>query len=139
MVSPIPRKFPDIKLVWSEGGIGWITAAIERAACKALFEGIPQEEIDMITHRNAGALRLSHIRGAGRPQPGELMPPVTPAPLTGLRNLDCSHTTAGQRATILLADYGAEIVWVERPGGDPLLGGMAGGDSAHRSRHARSC
>jgi len=31
MVSPIPRKFPDIKLVWSEGGIGWITAAIERA------------------------------------------------------------------------------------------------------------
>jgi predicted TIM-barrel fold metal-dependent hydrolase len=31
MVSPIPRKFPRIKLVWSEGGIGWITAAIERA------------------------------------------------------------------------------------------------------------
>lgn len=31
MVSPIPRKFPDIKIVWSEGGIGWIPAAIERA------------------------------------------------------------------------------------------------------------
>ncbi len=31
MVSPIPRQFPDIKLVWSEGGIGWITAALERA------------------------------------------------------------------------------------------------------------
>ena len=31
MVSPIPRKFPRIKLVWSEGGIGWITAALERA------------------------------------------------------------------------------------------------------------
>ncbi len=31
MVSPIPRRFPDIKLVWSEGGIGWITAALERA------------------------------------------------------------------------------------------------------------
>jgi predicted TIM-barrel fold metal-dependent hydrolase len=31
MVSPLPRKFPGIKLVWSEGGIGWITAAIERA------------------------------------------------------------------------------------------------------------
>lgn len=31
MVSPIPRKFPGIKLVWSEGGIGWITAALERA------------------------------------------------------------------------------------------------------------
>lgn len=31
MCSPIPRKFPNIKLVWSEGGIGWITAALERA------------------------------------------------------------------------------------------------------------
>lgn len=31
MVSTLPRKFPDIKLVWSEGGIGWIPAALERA------------------------------------------------------------------------------------------------------------
>ena len=31
MVSPIPRRFPNIKLVWSEGGIGWIPAALERA------------------------------------------------------------------------------------------------------------
>ena len=31
MCSPLPRKFPNIKLVWSEGGIGWITAALERA------------------------------------------------------------------------------------------------------------
>src|SRR5262245_19889036 len=31
MVSHLPRKFPGVKLVWSEGGIGWITAAIERA------------------------------------------------------------------------------------------------------------
>jgi predicted TIM-barrel fold metal-dependent hydrolase len=124
MVSPIPRRFPNIKLVWSEGGIGWITAAIERAdrqwerhkywthipdagvlpsevakrnmwfcmieepiglryrydftvdhivwesdyphadtpfphtqaACRALFEGVPEEEIEMMTHRNAEAL-----------------------------------------------------------------------------------
>jgi predicted TIM-barrel fold metal-dependent hydrolase len=124
MVSPIPRKFPAIKLVWSEGGIGWITAAIERAdrqwerhkfwthipyadvlpsevakrnmwfcmieeplglqyrhdfavdhivwecdyphsdstfphtqaACKALFEGVPADEVEAITHRNAEVL-----------------------------------------------------------------------------------
>ena len=31
MMSPVPRKFPDIKLVFSEGGIGWIPAALERA------------------------------------------------------------------------------------------------------------
>jgi Amidohydrolase len=124
MVSPIPRKFPDIKLVWSEGGIGWITAAIERAdrqwerhqywthvpyadvlpsevarrnmwfcmieepvglkyrydfavdhivcesdyphsdttfpktqaALKALFEGVPEDEIALMTHRSAERL-----------------------------------------------------------------------------------
>ena len=31
MVSPLLRKYPDAKVVWSEGGIGWIPAAIERA------------------------------------------------------------------------------------------------------------
>ncbi len=124
MVSPIPRKYPAIKLVWSEGGIGWITAALERAdrqwerhkywthldevdvlpsevakrnmwfcmieeplglqyrhdfaidhivwesdyphadtpfpntqaACKALFGGVPQGEVEAITHRNAETL-----------------------------------------------------------------------------------
>ena len=124
MVSPIPRKFPAIKLVWSEGGIGWITAAIERAdrqwerhqywthvpdadvlpsqvarrnmwfcmieepvglsyrhdftvdhivcesdyphsdttfpstqnALKGLFEGVPADEVEKMTHRNAERL-----------------------------------------------------------------------------------
>jgi predicted TIM-barrel fold metal-dependent hydrolase len=124
MCSPIPRQFPDVKLVWSEGGIGWITAAIERAdrqwerhqywthvpdadvlpstvarrnmwfcmieepiglkyrhdftvdhilsesdyphadtpfpntqaAFKALFDGVPDDEVDKITHLNAEAL-----------------------------------------------------------------------------------
>ena len=31
MVSPLLRRYPDAKVVWSEGGIGWIPAAIERA------------------------------------------------------------------------------------------------------------
>ena len=31
MVSPLLRKYPDAKVVWSEGGIGWIPAALERA------------------------------------------------------------------------------------------------------------
>ena len=30
-LSPVPRKFPTIKLAISEGGIGWIPAALERA------------------------------------------------------------------------------------------------------------
>ena len=31
LLSPIPQRFPDIKLVWSEAGIGWIPAILERA------------------------------------------------------------------------------------------------------------
>jgi crotonobetainyl-CoA:carnitine CoA-transferase CaiB-like acyl-CoA transferase len=41
-------------------------------------------------------------------------------PVEGLRIVDCSSGTAGPRATGLLADYGADVVWVEPPGGDPL-------------------
>jgi crotonobetainyl-CoA:carnitine CoA-transferase CaiB-like acyl-CoA transferase len=40
-------------------------------------------------------------------------------PLTGLRVIDCSQATAGVRLTGLLADYGADVIWVERPGGEP--------------------
>jgi predicted TIM-barrel fold metal-dependent hydrolase len=31
MYSPVPRKFPDIKIVYSEGGINWVPAVLERA------------------------------------------------------------------------------------------------------------
>jgi crotonobetainyl-CoA:carnitine CoA-transferase CaiB-like acyl-CoA transferase len=43
----------------------------------------------------------------------------TAGPLEGLRVLDCSLGGAGPRATALLADYGAEVTWIEPPGGDP--------------------
>ncbi len=40
-------------------------------------------------------------------------------PLEGFRVIDCSRGLAGPRATGMLADYGAEVWWVEPPGGDP--------------------
>lgn len=46
-------------------------------------------------------------------------------PLTGLRVVDCSTGTAAPRASGMLADYGADVVWVERPGGDPHRGPLA--------------
>ncbi|MCU1457920.1 MAG: dddD [Actinomycetia bacterium] len=47
------------------------------------------------------------------------------APLEGLRVIDCSRGLAGTRATGLLADYGADVIWVEPPGGDPFRDSLA--------------
>ena len=46
-------------------------------------------------------------------------------PLTGLRVIDCSWGTAGPRATGMLADYGADVIRVEPPGGDPYRAKLA--------------
>jgi crotonobetainyl-CoA:carnitine CoA-transferase CaiB-like acyl-CoA transferase len=43
-----------------------------------------------------------------------------PGPLADLRVVDCSSTAAGMRASGVLADYGADVVWVEPPGGAPF-------------------
>lgn len=40
--------------------------------------------------------------------------------LSGLRVVDLSGSRAGAQATQVLADFGAEIVWIEPPGGSPL-------------------
>src|SRR5579863_8700723 len=47
--------------------------------------------------------------------------PTKPAPLEGLRILDLGHALAGPFAATLLADFGAEVLKVEKPGeGDPM-------------------
>src|SRR4051812_49285843 len=54
-----------------------------------------------------------------------------PGPLNGFRVIDCTRGTAGPRATGLLADYGAEVIWVEPPGGDPYRQELAIPYSVH--------
>ena len=41
-------------------------------------------------------------------------------PLDGLQVIDCSTNDAGLRATGMLADYGADVIWVEPTGGSPF-------------------
>ncbi|HEX4760836.1 MAG TPA: CaiB/BaiF CoA-transferase family protein [Thermoleophilaceae bacterium] len=67
-------------------------------------------------------------------------------PLDGLRVLDLSRVLAGPYATLVLADLGADVVKVERPGlGDETRGWgppYAGGESAYYlsvNRGKRSC
>ncbi len=43
-----------------------------------------------------------------------------PGACAGIRVLDCSRRAAGSLATMVLADFGAEVVRVEFPGHDPL-------------------
>src|SRR3712207_1517271 len=44
------------------------------------------------------------------------------APLDGLRVLDLSCGPAGGIATMILADFGAEVLKLDPPGGDPFMG-----------------
>jgi len=59
----------------------------------------------------------------------------TPLPLHGIRVLDLSTYVPGPYASMLLADFGAEVIAVEPPGGDPArsLPARIGGDSALHS------
>jgi MYXO-CTERM domain-containing protein len=57
-------------------------------------------------------------------------------PLAGLRVVDCSGGLAGGRATWMLADYGAEVLWIEPPGGDPCRADAAASAVFNRGKRS---
>ena len=54
------------------------------------------------------------------------MPGPLAGPLEGLTILDLTQYITGPYATKLLADFGADVIKVERPGGDPARGPGSG-------------
>src|ERR1035437_8851616 len=66
-------------------------------------------------------MSISRTGMAGRRQPSNERTPrfTMPGPLDGLTIVDLTEYVCGPYATKLLADFGANVIKVERPGGDP--------------------
>src|SRR5438128_9825165 len=59
-------------------------------------------------------------------------------PLAGLRVLDLSRLVAGNMLSLQLADFGADVIKVEPPDGDPLRDWRDGGHELHWKTYARN-
>ena len=64
--------------------------------------------------------------------------PAATGPLDGVRVLDLSRLVAGNMLSLQLADFGADVVKVESPAGDPLRDWRDGGESVHWKTYARN-
>jgi crotonobetainyl-CoA:carnitine CoA-transferase CaiB-like acyl-CoA transferase len=64
--------------------------------------------------------------------------PATTGPLAGVRVLDLSRLVAGNMLSLQLADFGADVIKVEPPAGDPLRDWRDGGKELHWKTYARN-
>jgi crotonobetainyl-CoA:carnitine CoA-transferase CaiB-like acyl-CoA transferase len=59
-------------------------------------------------------------------------------PLHGVRVLDLSRLVAGNMVSLQLGDFGADVIKIEPPSGDPLRDWRDGGKSLHWKTYARN-
>src|SRR5262245_44827741 len=64
--------------------------------------------------------------------------PNARGPLHGVRVLDLSRLVAGNMVSLQLGDFGADVIKVEPPSGDPLRDWKDGGKSLHWKTYARN-
>src|SRR6478609_3046350 len=64
--------------------------------------------------------------------------PEAACPLDGVRVLDLSRLVAGNMLSLQLADFGADVIKVEPPAGDPLREWRDGGKELHWKTYARN-
>jgi crotonobetainyl-CoA:carnitine CoA-transferase CaiB-like acyl-CoA transferase len=64
--------------------------------------------------------------------------PSATGPLAGVRVLDLSRLVAGNMLSLQLADFGADVIKVEPPSGDPLRDWRDGGKELHWKTYARN-
>jgi crotonobetainyl-CoA:carnitine CoA-transferase CaiB-like acyl-CoA transferase len=64
--------------------------------------------------------------------------PAATGPLAGVRALDLSRLVAGNMLSLQLADFGADVIKIEPPAGDPLRDWRDGGKELHWKTYARN-